>query len=109
MGKQLFINTFRRLRGFFIFLMIIPVKIYQYIISPFLPGSCRFQPTCSEYAIQALRTRGVITGLYLSVRRILRCHPFGGHGYDPVPPPGTGIFTEKWLRFKNRIRKPVKE
>ena len=62
------------------------VRFYQLCISPLKPaGSCRFTPTCSQYALEALRKYGPIKGLYLSIRRILRCHPFGGSGYDPVP------------------------
>ena len=108
----------RSVSTFFVFLLIIPVKLYQYLISPFLPNSCRFEPTCSEYTIQALRTRGVFTGLYLSVKRILRCHPFGGHGYDPVPPPGNkvlhfsgSVLKKRWRRFIKLIKKkfyPIK-
>ena len=61
------------------------VRFYQVCISPFKPPSCRFTPTCSQYAIEALRKHGPIRGLYLTVRRLLRCHPWGGSGYDPVP------------------------
>ncbi|HWB19559.1 MAG TPA: membrane protein insertion efficiency factor YidD [Phycisphaerales bacterium] len=61
------------------------VRIYQVTIGPFLTGHCRFQPTCSVYALEALKTHGPIRGSWLAVRRILRCHPFGGAGYDPVP------------------------
>jgi hypothetical protein len=63
------------------------VRIYQATLSPFLGGHCRFLPSCSEYAIEALRTHGALRGGWLALRRILRCHPFGGSGYDPVPPP----------------------
>lgn len=61
------------------------IKFYQLCISPFTPPSCRFTPTCSQYALEAFRKHGPFKGLYLSVRRILRCHPWGGSGYDPVP------------------------
>ncbi|MBR2367861.1 MAG: membrane protein insertion efficiency factor YidD [Alistipes sp.] len=61
------------------------VRIYQLAISPLKPPSCRFTPTCSQYAIEALRKHGAIKGLYLTIRRLLRCHPWGGSGYDPVP------------------------
>ena len=61
------------------------VKFYRYAISPWLGGNCRFQPTCSEYAIEALKTHGVLRGGWLAARRISRCHPWGGSGYDPVP------------------------
>lgn len=62
------------------------IKIYQWVISPWLGASkCRYTPTCSEYATEALQKHGVMKGLFLSVKRLLRCAPWGGHGYDPVP------------------------
>lgn len=66
-------------------LLLLPIYFYQRCISPLIPPSCRFTPTCSEYAVQALRKHGPLKGLYLTVRRLLRCHPWGGSGYDPVP------------------------
>lgn len=68
------------------------VRFYQRGVSPFTPAACRFTPTCSEYARQSLERHGALRGGWLSVRRILRCHPWGGQGYDPVPadPSGTG-------------------
>ncbi len=66
-------------------LLLLPIWIYQKAISPYTPPSCRFTPTCSEYARQALLKHGPVKGLYLAIRRILRCHPWGGSGYDPVP------------------------
>ncbi len=66
-------------------LLVLPIRIYQLCISPLLPPSCRFVPTCSQYAVEALRKYGPVKGLYLAVRRLLRCHPWGGSGYDPVP------------------------
>ncbi|MBR3676741.1 MAG: membrane protein insertion efficiency factor YidD [Alphaproteobacteria bacterium] len=65
------------------------IKIYQIFISPLCPGVCRFRPTCSQYAIEAIKVHGVIKGTWLSFRRICRCHPWGGSGYDPVPPKET--------------------
>ncbi len=62
------------------------VRVYQYLISPLLPKSCRFEPTCSAYTIEALKVHGLFKGLALSFHRIMRCHPWGGSGYDPVPP-----------------------
>jgi putative membrane protein insertion efficiency factor len=62
------------------------VRFYQLAISPWTPAACRFTPTCSAYAIDALREHGAARGVWLSVRRIARCHPWGGFGYDPVPP-----------------------
>lgn len=73
------------IRQFLIKLLILPIRFYQRSLSPLKPPTCRYAPTCSAYAIQALRKHGPIKGLYLAVRRILRCHPWGGSGYDPVP------------------------
>ena len=61
------------------------IRFYQLAVSPLLPGACRFTPTCSQYALEAFRKYGPVKGLYLTVRRLLRCHPWGGSGYDPVP------------------------
>ena len=69
------------------YLLIALVRFYQLAISPWLPPACRYSPTCSAYAIEALRVHGPLRGLWLSVRRLLRCHPFHPGGYDPVPPP----------------------
>ena len=66
-------------------LLILPIRFYQRYISPMLPPACRFTPTCSQYAVEALQKYGPLKGLYLAVKRILRCHPWGGSGYDPVP------------------------
>lgn len=65
--------------------LLLPICFYRHCISPFTPSSCRFTPTCSAYAMEAIRKHGPFYGLYLAVRRILRCHPWGGSGYDPVP------------------------
>ena len=67
-------------------LAIFLIKVYKKFLSPFLPSSCRFYPTCSEYAIEAIETHGIIYGSWLSLRRILRCNPYCKCGYDPVPP-----------------------
>lgn len=64
----------------------IPVVMYRKLISPMLPPCCRFTPTCSAYALEALRVHGAWYGSILTLRRFLRCHPWGGSGYDPVPP-----------------------
>jgi len=61
------------------------VRLYRLAISPWLGGNCRFDPTCSSYAIEALQKHGVFKGTWLAMRRIGRCHPWGGSGYDPVP------------------------
>lgn len=69
----------------FINIVIFPIKIYQRFISPLLPMSCRYVPTCSQYSIEALKKHGVFRGTYLAAKRILSCNPWGGDGYDPVP------------------------
>ncbi len=61
------------------------IKVYQIIISPWLGPSCRYTPTCSQYGVEALKKYGALKGLWLTVKRISRCHPWGGHGHDPVP------------------------
>ncbi|WP_296943826.1 membrane protein insertion efficiency factor YidD [uncultured Dysgonomonas sp.] len=66
-------------------ILLFPVYFYKYSISPMLPPSCRYTPTCSEYAIQAIKKYGPLKGFWLAVKRIARCNPWGGHGYDPVP------------------------
>jgi len=65
--------------------LIILIKLYQWVISPLLGPKCRFTPTCSQYTIEALKKYGLFKGGWLSLRRISRCHPWGGHGVDPVP------------------------
>ena len=67
------------------FPLILLIKLYQWIISPWMGQKCRFTPTCSHYGIEALQNYGPIKGLWLTIKRIARCHPWGGHGYDPVP------------------------
>ncbi len=66
-------------------LLILLVRFYQYCISPFLGSNCRFTPTCSQYAIEALSRHGFFKGLWLTIRRVGRCHPYNEGGYDPVP------------------------
>ncbi len=73
------------LRQLLIRLLVAPIRFYRRYVSPLTPPSCRFTPTCSQYAIEAIQKHGPFKGLYLAVRRLLRCHPFGGSGYDPVP------------------------
>ena len=67
------------------FPLLILIRGYQLIISPLLGSNCRFMPTCSEYAMESLRSHGLIKGFYLTIKRIGKCHPWGGHGYDPIP------------------------
>ncbi|MDD2611609.1 MAG: membrane protein insertion efficiency factor YidD [Bacteroidales bacterium] len=61
------------------------IRFYQYAISPYTHPSCRYIPTCSQYAVEAIQKYGPFKGAWLALKRILRCHPWGGHGYDPVP------------------------
>lgn len=61
------------------------IKLYKKLISPYLPNACRFQPTCSEYMVEAIKKHGAFCGLYLGIKRIFRCHPWGESGFDPVP------------------------
>lgn len=68
-----------------IFPFVLLIKFYQFFISPLTPAACRYQPTCSSYSLQALQKHGLLKGLFLAVKRILSCHPWGGSGYDPVP------------------------
>lgn len=77
----------RLLRYGFAALLLLLIRAYQVTLGPLLGGRCRFYPSCSEYALQAIRERGPVVGAALAARRLARCHPFGGHGHDPVPPP----------------------
>lgn len=67
------------------FLILKFIKLYQNYLSPLLGPSCRFHPTCSEYALQAIESFGVIKGGFLAIKRILKCNPWGGNGFDPIP------------------------
>ncbi|MBP3254583.1 MAG: membrane protein insertion efficiency factor YidD [Bacteroidales bacterium] len=67
------------------FVLILLIRFYQTAVSPHTPAACRFTPTCSQYALEALRKYGPFKGLFLAVKRIIRCNPWGGSGYDPVP------------------------
>jgi len=67
------------------YIIIIPIRIYQKFISPLLGSNCRYQPTCSQYMIVAIREWGPFKGVFLGLKRIARCHPWGGFGADPVP------------------------
>jgi hypothetical protein len=77
------------------YVLSLPVRGYRLVFSPWVGHSCRYQPTCSAYALEALEKHGGIKGGYLATRRILSCHPLGGSGYDPVPEPGEKGDTPK--------------
>lgn len=79
------------------------IKLYQYLISPMLPQACRFHPSCSAYAHEAIALHGIARGSFLGARRILRCHPFNPGGYDPVP--GTEVGKQRSEDGKNVILK----
>jgi uncharacterized protein len=67
------------------YLLLVPIKFYQLFISPFLGSNCRFQPTCSQYAYDSVKSHGFFKGFILSVKRIGKCHPWHEGGFDPVP------------------------
>ncbi|MBT3662720.1 MAG: membrane protein insertion efficiency factor YidD [Candidatus Marinimicrobia bacterium] len=71
---------------FLSFCLRIPIKIYQWLLSPLFPNSCRYTPTCSHYSIEAIDEWGPFKGLWLGIKRVSRCHPWGDSGFDPVPP-----------------------
>lgn len=73
------------LKKILVALLVLPIQFYRCCISPLFPPVCRFTPTCSQYAIEALRKHGPVRGLWLAIKRICRCNPCGGSGYDPVP------------------------
>jgi len=75
----------KALQKILIFPFIIIIRFYQVCISPFTPSACRFSPTCSSYALEALKKHGLIKGSWLAIKRIASCHPWGKSGYDPVP------------------------
>ena len=75
-------NIFKSIIGAFFLLLI---KVYQYLISPILPNACRYTPTCSQYGVEAIKKHGPFKGGWLTLKRISRCNPWGGHGHDPVP------------------------
>ncbi|MEZ5042235.1 MAG: membrane protein insertion efficiency factor YidD [Saprospiraceae bacterium] len=74
------------MRKFLRLIYILPIRFYQLSISPMLgPSKCRFQPTCSQYTIEAIQEWGILKGTWLGIKRISKCHPWGPHGHDPVP------------------------
>ena len=81
-------NLPKALRSLAVWMLLLPIRFYQRAISPWLPPSCRFTPTCSQYAVEAISKYGVLKGCWLGFKRILRCNPLCKGGYDPVPPKG---------------------
>lgn len=75
----------KTIKKIFSWFFILLIRFYQTAISPHTPAACRFTPTCSQYALEAIKKHGPFKGLWLAIKRILRCHPWGGSGYDPVP------------------------
>jgi putative membrane protein insertion efficiency factor len=78
-------KTIKKIRKIIRNIALLPVYFYRACISPLTPSSCRFTPTCSQYAIEAVQKYGVLKGGWLAIKRIFRCHPWGSSGYDPVP------------------------
>jgi putative membrane protein insertion efficiency factor len=78
-------KRFSGLKGLLILPFLLLIKGYQILVSPLLPPRCRYTPTCSQYAKEALQKHGLLKGGYLGLKRILSCHPWGGSGFDPVP------------------------
>jgi putative membrane protein insertion efficiency factor len=73
------------IKGILSFPFVLLIKVYQWVISPLLPNACRYTPTCSQYGIEALQKYGIIKGGWLTLKRVASCHPWGGHGHNPVP------------------------
>lgn len=91
------------LRDLIVKAMLLPVHFYRLFISPLLPPTCRYTPTCSGYAIEALRVHGPIKGWWLATRRIVSCNPWGGSGYDPVPPKHVVLYDVHTHRVPDRM------
>ena len=87
-------------------LFLLPIRFYRRCITPLKGPTCRFAPTCSEYAHEAIQVHGIFKGSYFTLRRILRCHPFGGSGYDPVPAPKAGAGSSAITLGKNDTSDP---
>ncbi|MDD3743227.1 MAG: membrane protein insertion efficiency factor YidD [Lentimicrobiaceae bacterium] len=73
------------MRKLFTNLLVGIIRLYQWAISPYLPPSCRYTPTCSQYGVEAIKKHGPVKGGWLTIKRVASCHPWGGSGYDPVP------------------------
>ena len=83
-------------------LLLLFIKAYRYLWSPIFPSHCRFHPTCSAYAVEAIKLHGTIKGLWLIIKRLSRCHPFAQGGLDPVPPPYKRHVKMKHLRTSDK-------
>lgn len=81
-------------------LLSLPIRLYRGLISPLLPPACRFEPSCSRYALEALQLHGPVRGSWLAFRRLTRCHPYGGAGLDPVPPRHVAARAERTVPAK---------
>ena len=79
------------------------IRGYQRLVSPFFPAACRYSPTCSQYAVEAIQLHGGLKGFWLALRRIGRCHPWGGSGFDPVPEVSSGTKQARAKRKKDRF------
>ena len=88
--------------------LILAIRFYQRAVSPLTGPSCRFTPTCSEFAAVAIDRHGALSGGWLAFKRILRCHPFGGQGYDPVPEVGLGDTIVGESRLQNLCSRDVR-
>jgi hypothetical protein len=87
-------------------LLALPIRAYRLVLSPWVGRGCRFDPTCSAYALEALETHGAARGLWLAIRRLARCHPWGGWGVDDVPPPRQASgFSKKMITSPRSTRK----
>ena len=84
-GANILVRLWRLVLKVLGMVLILPIRFNQRCISPLTPPACRFTPTCSQYAVEAIRKHGPFKGFWLAVKRISRCHPWGGSGYDPVP------------------------
>ncbi len=94
-------SAWRALRRAVVAVLRAPIRAYRYAVSPMLPPACRFYPSCSEYALEALGVHGPVRGSWLAVRRVCRCHPWNSGGLDPVPPagePSRRAFGGAWPR-----------
>ena len=78
-------SLLKGIRKLLVFILLLPIQFYRKFISPILPASCRYTPTCSAYAMEAIKKHGPFKGSWLAIKRIGSCHPWGGHGHDPVP------------------------